>query len=369
MYTGAAHSFSKQDGPDVSHRELLHHFTGHLSPEEYEYFTKWDRLIDLEADASGSLISKAWLMEAKDRENKLSNCVSSLVFAPEASSPQAVFDESWFADIAFRRSELSNTQTPLSNVGFQPGTRVVISMDATSVAVTHTSGTNGPRRYGRPHMHIVRGVVRNASESQLHILASRDDLNRIENAVKSSPNEHTTFRMDIEDFPTGITTLRQNLVNLFTGDKKPPDAPGSQVELSRLSWLRSVLIRLHKPNFNRTLVKHMFTPGQDAPTQPIAGCDLLDLCFEFSSLNPDQREAVEQVRRPSRCVSTIRATLTPLSTTGCLCQRLHIDSRIARDGENFHHCFCGTAARSTWKARPDYLVHSRRSRQRPSKVS
>jgi hypothetical protein len=300
MYAAAAQSYSKHDGTDVSHRELLQHFTSHLSDEEYEYFTKWDRLIDLEADASGSLISRAWLMESDDREKKLSNCVSSLTFAPEVSSPQAVFDESWFADIAFRRSTASNIQTPLSSVGFEQGSRIVISTDDTSVVASDTSGVNGPRRYGRRHMHIVRGVVRKASETHLHILASRDDLNRIESALKGFSSEQIAFRIDNEDVPTGITTLRQNLVNLFTADKKPLDAPGSQVEQSRLSWLRNVLIRLQKPNFNRSLVKSMFTPGQDAARQPVAGCDLMDLAFEFSNLNPDQREAVEQVRFNSR---------------------------------------------------------------------
>jgi DNA replication ATP-dependent helicase Dna2 len=312
MYAAASHRFSKQEGPDASHRELLQHFTSHLSDEEHDYFTKWDRLIDLEADASGSLIARAWLMESADRENKLSNTVSSLIFAPEASSPQAVFDESWFANIAFQRSASSNIQTPLSNVGFEPGTRVVISTDATSVAEIDATHVNGPRRYARPHMHIVRGVVRTASETHLHILASRDDLNRIESAVKGLSHEQMTFRMDNEDFPTGTTTLRQNLVNLFTADKKPLDAPGSQVEQSRLSWLRSVLIRLQKPSFNRSLVKSMFTPGKNTPAQLVAGCDLMDLCFEFSNLNPDQREAVEQVRHISRCIRSIPVNLTLL---------------------------------------------------------
>jgi hypothetical protein len=307
MYAAASHSFSKRGGQDASHRDLLHHYTGHLSEKEYEYFIKWDRLIDLEADATGSLITRTWLWESEDREIKLSNCVSSLVFEAKASSPHAVFDESWFADIVFRRSTSSNIQTPLSNVGFEPGTRVVISTDSTSVAVT--TNANVPRRFGRPHMHIVRGVVRKASETQLHILASRDDLNRIEHAVKNSSNEQMTFRVDIEDVPTGITTLRQNLVNLFTADKKTLDAPGSQVGQSRLSWLRSVLIQLQKPKFNRALVKFMFTPGQDA--QPVAGCDLMDLCFEFSTLNQDQREAVEQVRFTCRCTSNTPAILTP----------------------------------------------------------
>lgn len=312
MYAAASHSCSKKDGIEqhVSHRDMLNHFTGHLSDEEFDYFTKWDRLIDLEADVSGSLIARSWLLPSVDRENNHSSCVSSLVFENKASSPQAVFDESWYADVVFTRSASSSIKTPLSNVGFGQGTRVVISTDSTTVA--ETNDTTFPRRYGRRHMHIARGAVRKASETQLHILASRDDLDRIERAASKSSNEPMTFRIDIEHFPTGITTLRQNLVNLFTADKKPLDAPGSQVEQSRLSWLRSVLIRLQKPHFNRALVKFMFTPGNDAPTRPVAGCDLMDLCFEFSTLNPDQREAVEQVSSTDPSSANILVTLNHL---------------------------------------------------------
>jgi DNA replication ATP-dependent helicase Dna2 len=295
MYAAASQNQSKRAGQDASHQDLIRFFTGHLVDEEYEYFTKWDRLIDLEADASSSLIARTWLMESADRENDLSKCVSSLVFDAEASSPQSVFDETWFAGIVFQRSSASPIQTPLSNVGFEPGCRVVVGTDSTSIASTISSIENSPIRRMRPQMHILRGVVRKATETHLHIMASCDDLDRIERIAKSSSNGQVQFRMDMEDVPTGIATLRQNLVNLFTADKKAVDAPGSQVEQSRLSWLRDVLVRLRKPQFDRSLVKYMFTPGQRAPTQSVPGCDLMDLCFEFSTLNQDQQTAAEQV--------------------------------------------------------------------------
>jgi hypothetical protein len=149
-------------------------------------------------------------------------------------------------------------------------------------------------------MYILRGIVHKATETHVHILASRDDLTRIENIVKNSPSQQITFRIDMEDVPTGIATLRQNLVNLFTADKKPVDSPGSQVEQSRLSWLRDVLIRLRKPHFDRSLIRTMFTPQKGAPVQPIPGCDLMDLCMEFADLNPDQQAAAEQVRISNR---------------------------------------------------------------------
>ena len=291
MYTAASRNARQNIGQDESHRDLLRHFTGHLVDEEYEYFNKWDRLIDLEADASSSLIARSWLRESNELENETSTCISSLIFDPEASSPEAVFDESWFALIGFKRNSKSPTQTPFSDVGFEPGCRVVIGTDSRSV-IPPTPLI--PHHQVRHQMHLVRGSVHKVTETHIYILASRDDLSRIEVFSGTASSTTTAFRMDKENLPTGITTLRQNLVNLFTADKKSLDTPGTQVEQSRLSWLRDVLIRLRRPTFDRSLVKYMFAPS--TCTEPIPGCDLMDLRSEFSKLNEDQQAAVEQVR-------------------------------------------------------------------------
>jgi hypothetical protein len=295
MYAAASRVSSKMTGPDPSHHKLLHHFTGHLVDEEYSYFTQWDRLIDLEADASGSLIARAWLLGSDDRETETSKSISSLDFDPAESSPKAVFDESWFSGIAFKRSPTAKIQTPLSNVGFEPGCRVIVSTDSTSLM--SSSGSTVRRSNAvRPQMHIVRGIVHKATDTHLQILASRDDLTRIENIVNVSASERILFRLDRDDTATGIGTLRQNLVNLLTGDiKSPNDEPGSPMVQSRLSWLRDVLIRLRKPVFDKTLVQSMFTPIRGTKVGAVPGCDLMDLCFESLTLNPDQRAAAEQV--------------------------------------------------------------------------
>lgn len=300
MYAAASRASLNITGADPSHQELLHHFTGHLVDDEYAYFTQWDRLIDLEADASGALIARTWLLGSDNRESETSKSISSLVFDQTVSSPDAVFDESWFSGIGFKRSPTSALHTPLSNVGLEPGCRVIVSTDSTSIAsssglsVLHSNGV-------RSQMHIVRGVVHKTTDKHLLVLASRDDLTRMLNIVKASASEQVLFRLDKDETATGIGTLRQNLVNLFTGDMKSPDQPGSQTELSRLSWLRDVLIRLRKPVVNKALVNSMFTPRKGTKVAAVPGCDLMDLCFEFSTLNPDQRAAAEQVWQYETC--------------------------------------------------------------------
>ena len=285
LYAAAMQSSTKIAGAEPTHQELIQHFTGNLVAEEFEYFTQWDRLIDLEADAGASLIAKAWLVGSDERETKTSKSVSSLVFDPQGSSAEAVFDESWYATIAFRRHAASSIQTPLTNVGFPPGSLVVVSTDSTMLGDSPI----------RSQFHIVRGAVHKVTETQLQIRASRDDLSRIEKVIKSANDCPILFRLDRDNVATGIGTLRQNLINLFIGDTKAPGEAGTQIEHTRLSWLRDVLIRLRKPVFDKSHVKFMFTPPLETHVEPIPGCDLMDLAFEFAELNSDQRAAVEQV--------------------------------------------------------------------------
>jgi hypothetical protein len=290
MHAAASRSYLKVSGPDPTHEELLRHFTGHLVDEELNYFCQWDRLIDLEADASASFIARSWLVESLERETTTLNSVSSLVFDKAISSPQAVFDNSWMATIGFRRCPASTLRTPLAHVGLAPGSRVVVSADTTSV------GRQRQRNRAQYQMHIVRGVVQAVTESHLTVLASRDDLIRIERTVNRSSFRHFLFRIDKDDGATGTGTLRQNLVNLFTADVKSIDEPGTHVSQSRLSWLRDVLIRLRQPIFDETLPKSMFTPPFGSSASEVPGCDLMDLCFEYSTLNPDQKAAAGKVR-------------------------------------------------------------------------
>jgi len=295
MYAAATRSAMKIDGADPTHQELIHHFTGHLVEEEFSYFMQWDRLVDLEADAGDSLVAKAWLLGSDDRETESSKSVSSLLFDPTESSSEAVFDESWYATITFRRCPTSTFQTPLSNVGFPPGSRVIISTDSTTLALSLPSTTVRRPNIVRPQFHIVRGQVHKATGTHLQIRASRDDLSRVEKLVKAAGDSQISFRLDRDDTATGIGTLRQNLVNLFTGDTKSPGEPGTFVQHSRLAWLRDVLIRLRKPTFDQSSIKSMFSPAPGTPIHSIPGCDLMDLAFEFTDLNPDQRAAAEQV--------------------------------------------------------------------------
>jgi DNA replication ATP-dependent helicase Dna2 len=292
MYEGAALG-SKGIPTASSHKDLLQTFTQQLSDDDFTYFKKWDRLIDLEADATHSNIAEVWLLQSEDREKSTSNCMSSLCFDPTNSSSDALFDDSQVALISFRRNVQSGLQTPLDNLGLGPGSYVIVSCDSTTFG-SHATGNTQPQ--SRPHMHIVRGFISRTTDSQVVVRASRDDLIRVQKHVARF--DLPLFRIDKHEVATGLGTLRQNVVNLFTRDAQPLEKSLQSSSTSRLPWLRDVIVRLQVPVFaDKDMQKSMFSSKTTGPVrcQTLPGCDLEELFYEYSDLNDDQRAAADKV--------------------------------------------------------------------------
>eukprot|EP00980_Cylindrotheca_fusiformis_P003269 scaffold738_cov124-Cylindrotheca_fusiformis.AAC.8 len=290
-----------------SHGDLLAQFTGHLQESDIEYFRTWDRLIDLEADASGRNIAIAWLTDSRCREMERGESISGLVFDHPEPSPT---DESSHVLIAFRRGGASLTQTSFEKISLTRGCHVIISTDGTSL-VDGSSGldscTAPSRRIKkfRHQMHIVRGIVENVQNEKLLVMARREELERIRDLVirhrnfcdkNGEPYSPLSFRFDKDTSSVGIGTLRQNLINFFTADfsgkKDEQLSQASAAKKLRLPKLRDLVIRLEKPRFDINVsVELLFrSVGQTIP-----GCDMKGLSTEFSQLNPDQRQAVMKV--------------------------------------------------------------------------
>lgn len=299
------------EGVQHSHGELLQQYTGHLTLEEISYFRDWDRLIDLEADATAHSTATAWLQDSTQREKESGESVSSLVFDGAEPSPNGGAS---YILIGFRRSLESRIQTPLSNLGLSPGSFLIISTDATSFHASRSSDASGrnpgsrlsSKRKFRHQMHIVRGTIDKIEADRLLVRASRDDLERIRGlALRYKEADETSdglqrtdllFRVDKDRFSSGMTTLRQNLINFMTGGtalegSKEPTEEHTRLQ-QRLSWLRDVIVILRSPVFIE-YCPSIFTTSTSTPQLP--GCDLESLAFEYAELNPDQRAAVEKV--------------------------------------------------------------------------
>jgi hypothetical protein len=293
---------SRIDPTAITHRDLLHQFTGHLVLEDFLYYNKWTSLLDLEAKADCFQIAETWLYHSSEREASTSKTISALVFDDTRSSDYAHYDISWYSIIAMIRSPASTIQAPLCTLGFENGSRIVISTDS------HTGNRNtlddsnmnisGKRQVTRK-MYLVRGIVHSVSKNSILILASKEDHLRLRNASRSNDRiqsrEVVSFRIDKDETAYGFGTLRQNLINLFTGDaKEPTDVSPTYFSKHRFSGLRDLVVRFRSPIFEHEKSRSMFKPL--SLSRCLSHRYLKRLETEFSLLNPDQKAAVAKVR-------------------------------------------------------------------------
>ena len=303
MYAeSAAHASPEAASVLYDKQELQKQYVAHLRPEDVEYFTAWDRLIDLEADAGRSLIAQSWLSPAAKVERETGGSMSALVFDLSRSDPDGGFDTSSYSLLAFTRNAEAHTGIPLTQLGFESGYNVVVSADR---IITEA------RKPGKPYaeMHVVRGYLHSVTDNTAIIRASSDDFNRLIRRTKGSARS-TLFRIDRDNAAAGLGTLRQNLINLFTKDRMRLEDGKSSCWPTRLPILRDLIVSLRKPQFDDFHYgdSRMFTHSASGPASPMVlpGCDLKQLEREFALLNPDQKDAVRKVRKVCLCAVRTR---------------------------------------------------------------
>ncbi|GKZ01089.1 hypothetical protein MPSEU_001060500 [Mayamaea pseudoterrestris] len=280
LYAAAATKLGPLDSPSV-HKDLLQAFTGHLQSDDLAYFQHFDRLIDLEADAEHALITQAWLVDSTERQST-SNCLANLHYDPHVSLsiPPTNPEGRSAVSVSFVRKSALGQDVPLTDFGLEPGALVIVSCDTATSAGEDRKMDFKARRYP---MHLVRGIIQSISASRIAVRGSVADLERMDKLV--SVQSDTRFRIDKDHVATGISTLRQNIVNLFSADTTSHYTAGN-----RLQRLRDAIVRLRRPSFNDKLQQDLFTPPPDTPLVP--GCDFLDLALEYAEMNPDQQLAI-----------------------------------------------------------------------------
>jgi len=304
---------------EKSHAPLFHHYTDHLSATDLKYFREWDRLIDLEANASKHNLFKNWLTSSKDLEKSSGRCISGLEFDDNFfhlnSTPKKHIQSGLSFLVKFFRSPNSPHSTPLSNLNIDVGSQVVISVDNTLFQLQKKPfDANHKANKKRQNLHLLRGSVENISEQAILIRSSKEECDKVNILVAKKKNVNMNsfknpiyFRLDKDELSPGFGTLRQNLISLFTkdvtqysiGGAKHADISEPNYIQKRIQWLRRCIIHFEvTPVFDLSQRKSLFSlPRQiQAHFKPVQGCDFMDLAMEFSELNPDQRAAVEKVR-------------------------------------------------------------------------
>ena len=320
MYTATGSSspdMKNQEEIKQSHADVLTRFTGQLTEEDLEYFRTWDRLIDLEADATNQTIAEAWLEPSEKRERNTGKCISALVFQPQPSQLESLPDKESVAFVVFKRSPDSSLRTPLSSLNLQKGCYVTCSTDATSLdaqnlgrASVSTVKSGQDEAPFRHQMKIFRASVDHLDAESITLRTSEGSVARLHDLIfrfreyaskgsNASSSGSLNFRLDVDNSFSQMGTLRMNLIDLLTKDKEgdgsKEDPKLTMVWLQkRYTMLRDVIIRLRPPGFDESAGENMFNPP--ARVRSLPGCDPADLVKEFTmSMNENQRTACSKV--------------------------------------------------------------------------
>ena len=190
----------------TGHRRLSLHFTSHLTNEDLDYFRKWDRLIDLEkhANSKDSAI-KSWLIEAREKESSDGNCISSLLL-DESNIMALASSKEERISLRFKRAP-NETKLSLLTSAIENGNYVLLSTDSPFLA----------KRRGYTHkMHILKGFITHIGDQRIEVSVSKRDLIHVKRLSEACGNEELRFRLDKDEFSSGMGLLHQNLVNFLT---------------------------------------------------------------------------------------------------------------------------------------------------------
>jgi DNA replication ATP-dependent helicase Dna2 len=284
-----------------SHRDLLLQFTGHLKDEDLEYFRKWDRLIDIEAESSNTKASTPWLVDSRIRERENGESISGMIFEIDSSYKVGTSR----ALVCFRRKTDTGSQSSFENLNVKHGSQVIVSTDGT--LLDHFKRSTSPKRQLQNRMHITKGSIERIEEDKVFISTTYDEMNQIkllssryqdiaqQSTTGNFSSDSLLFRLDKNTNSVGTGTLRWNLINFLTSDYAVRDKTErtelDRIKQRRLTWLRDVVVRLQAPEFAEDPHSSLFH-GIDLH---IPGCNLLELSEEFSLLNEAQQMAVKKV--------------------------------------------------------------------------
>lgn len=285
-----------------SHAKLIAHFCGHLDQQDIQYFLDWDRLIDLEADATAKAVTALWLTPSLDLELKTGRTVSSLVLEVPVSRGTSMGgneDFEWVL-VFLKRASDSVSKAEFSRLAVERGSHVVISYDSTS---TQTSFGEQCRRLKvvKNTMYLARGIVSSLDGERIAVKISKQHCRQLMQAYDKEKlrRDELKLRIDTDDVQTGLGTTKQNLINLFTGDVKPFENSKADPKLSqnyfvrnRFAKLREKIVRLDPPQYDKKKLSEIFN---DNLKTKIPGCEMKILRDEFELLNSDQKAAVKKV--------------------------------------------------------------------------
>ena len=285
LYASVEGACGEKDGP-IAHPDLLQQYTNHLSNEEIEYFSIWDRLLDFEESAMVRPVAMKWLRSSTELETSSGRSASCLVVKKVEGIPGIPKNKGQIMKLVyFERAQCASQRSRLSSLAFAKDSHVIISADDVTTGIQ--------RRYNRPLMHLARGIVHHLRDDEIVLRVSESDVARIEKIFSDTgETQIPTFRLDRDEVATGLGILRRNLINLLTGDKIP--AADKPPLANRLPKLREIILRKCEPTYS-PLKTGIFNPPKSISFPDIPSLHVKQMSAEFAKMNSDQRRSILKV--------------------------------------------------------------------------
>ena len=310
--------------------------TSNMDPADIEYFVKWERLIDLEARYCSAKSSNLWHRSGLTLEASTSRCIGDMVcighkvrVGLEGDTYIYTFSRRTWAGPQGSLGESSSDHMPRSllELAVGIGDRVLITSE------TRVSGATGQLHPFR-HINVCSGNIEVISDSKLEVSCTKPmNLPGVINATSGtssarvqhsslelayeepslrshassthaeplrSEGEVVIFRIDKDNSSLNFTTMRENLMRLFTGpaENRPlPDKKFNLVPRQGDEQRQRLVVRLEPPRFADFLGRQVEASSlfRSPRLDTAKGCSPSELIEEYGQLNSDQREAVVRV--------------------------------------------------------------------------
>lgn len=331
------HSISGQDEKDSSGTpELFDYSTrGFLNSQHKEYFSLWNRLLDLEASTAVPTLYEIWAVPSTIIEDRGGSCLGQLQLKKCDS------------DIDFSgqyRLLLSRCNSYYGKGGvmkteeykccFNVGDKVIVSLEKIDLSETST----GVPQYVEPNLcagavSSIKMELKGDTLSLIITVTVSKAPKRLLGIFKLKENgpcadiapKHWRVRLDSDEFSFGVATLRTNLLKLFASPHSPNNyreflkehgngRTSAAVEAQIVAGqprMRTLLIDLSRPEFDRLSCDDVLAPtygtgsilAYTVPDRiaPIGsgkiypGCLPADIRQEVAMLNEGQNESVKKV--------------------------------------------------------------------------
>jgi DNA replication ATP-dependent helicase Dna2 len=215
----------------------------HMTDQHAAFFKHWEHLLTMEEDDIVRFRRQLWTMTAAARE-KDGRCLSNMVLTPRAGGEDGTDQQARSASGMNERIVYKMTKNDLSSVHlggvFAVGDPISVSIE--------------PDFYS-----VAQGHLLDLSSNIVTVAVDRDLLSLVERIKHSKP----IFRIDKEEFASGMAKVRYNLARLFF------EAPLGDVRR------RELIVDLKEPRFSER------NEGKPHLTA--------------NDMNEDQRQAVEKV--------------------------------------------------------------------------